>query len=128
MITLLASLLACAGDRLVVAELDPDGCADFDSERPAAPSFQATWTEEGVAVVQRSPLVRNGTALDFAPEIALDDDAVEVRAARQGEEDGVGTCYAPRVVLRGASPGDQVRWYAGPDDAAPLRTVVLPDP
>jgi hypothetical protein len=125
---IVAWLLACAQDRLVVAELDPDGCADFDPERPAAPVFRAFWQDADVAVVARAPVVRNGTSLDFAPGIAIADDAVEVREAWNGDGDGVGTCYAPRVVIRGASEGDQVRWYARPDAAAPLVTVVLPAP
>lgn len=128
MIGVVALLVACAGDRLVVAELDPEGCADFDTERPAAPSFLVSWQDADVAVVTRAPVVRNGTALDFAPVIALEDDAVEVREDFRGEEDGVGTCYAPRVVIRGAAEGDQVRWYARPDAAVPLVTVVLPAP
>jgi hypothetical protein len=125
---IVALLVACAEDRLVVAELHPDGCADFDAERPSAPAFRAFWQDGEVAVVERSPVVRNGTALDFAPEITVEDDAVEVREAWQGDEDGVGTCYAPRVTIRGAVEGDQVRWYARPDAAAPLVTVVIPAP
>jgi hypothetical protein len=128
--TVLALLLACAGE----TTLDPGlgACADFDYDNPAPSVLSVTWLGEEKVIVARTNVLQPDGNLAFTPEIVAEGDVISVYEGwtlPTGEEgDGLEFCFLPQVDITGPVDGMQLRWFYAVGDTIPFASVNLEAP